>query len=209
GDGVPALQQAGDEQVAVGGVAEDDARAELGRDQGGAVAGLLGGDRGGFPGLNDGARRRRRLIHAADDEVVLVAIAAAGDAVGGIGAAEAAAAASALEVADAEGRALVAVGRKRVAVAVGDGAGGIHDLAFQDAADDALIGGLGDGNAGRHAERGGEVGGVHRGDEDAALVDEILEVGDAGPAHSGAHVGGGIELAQAGGLGRVLPGQRI
>src|SRR6185312_17258309 len=131
---------------------------ELGRNQRGAVAGLLGGDRRGFPGLDGRAWSGRLGVGAAHHEIVLVAVAAAGDAAGGVGAAEAAAAAaSALEVADAERRALVAIGRERVAVAVGDGARGIHHLAFQDAADDAFARGLRDRNAGRHAERGGEV----------------------------------------------------
>ena len=98
----------------------------------------------------------------------------------------------------AEERAVgVADGDGFVCVAVEDGAGGLGDFGFDDGAGGVDLGGGGGGVDFRSdAEIGGHEAGGAEGDEEAALLGEFLDFGDAGDAHAAGDVVGGAVVAE-------------
>ena len=104
--------------------------------------------------------------------VRIVGRSAPGRPVAAIVGSEAASAAAAEHVREVEDRPVVAPEREVVGVAVGDRAGRVDRLRAHHAADDAQALARGDRQARREAGRDREIGGVHHGEEHAALAHE-------------------------------------
>ena len=140
--------------------------------------------------------------------VVIFEAAAAGGAFG-VGIHQHAAAGAAQRVADVEGHAVGADHGKTRPVTEGDGIVAGDEDGVEHRADDARIAVRRDADAGRKAGVDGELRSVFAGDEQAALLDEFLEVLEAVVAEAGAHVGGRVDAAEVRRQVRLLPRQRV
>ena len=121
--------------------------------------------------------------------VVIFHGAAAGGSLG-VGIHENAAAGAAQGIADVEGHAVRAHHGHVLVVAEGDGAFAVDEDCVEHGADDAGIAVRRDADARCKAGVDGELRSVFAGDEQAALLDEFLEVCEAVVAEAGAHVVG-------------------
>src|SRR5262249_9877582 len=102
---------------------------------------------------------------------------------------------------DAEHRCLAEVDGEGVVVAVGDRAAAVGDGGVVDAALRLERGRLGDGDAVGHPQLNGEAGAGGDRDEDAAVLDELLQVREPLEAEAAADV---VRLIGAGEVGRLL-----
>ena len=145
---------------------------------------------------------------AAERLVVFFEAAAAGGAFG-VGIHQQAPAGAAQRVADVEGHAVGADDGQVRAIAVGDGIVLRDKDRVQHGADDARIATRHNADAGREAGVDGELRGVFAGDEQAALLDEFLEMFEAVVAEAGADVVGGVDAAEVRREVRLLPRHRV